>query len=205
MGYPKRLLLDGESIVLDLRPHWWYLAKHIAVGVVAFAFLVFALTLDGDSGKAVKYLAGALFIVWLVWFGARFLQWVSTHFVLTTDRLIYRKGLVAKHGRDVPLNRVNNIDMHQSVFERILRAGDILVESAGESGQQTFSDIRHPEQVQRAINKAVEDNNLQERGFPQAAAQSIPDQIAQLADLLERGHISEAEFAAKKADLLGRM
>lgn len=205
MGYPKRLLLDGESIVLDLRPHWWYLSKHIAIGVPVIAFAVFSLTLDGDDGKATKYAAGALFLVWLVWFAARMLQWLSTHFVLTTDRLIYRKGLVAKHGRDVPLNRVNNIDMHQTVFERVLRAGDILVESAGESGQQTFSDIRHPEKVQREINKAVEANNLQERSGGYRAAPSVPEQIAQLADLLEKGHLSEAEFAAKKADLLGRM
>lgn len=205
MGYPKRLLLDGESIVFDLRPHWWYLAKHLAVGVPVIAFGVFSQTLDGDSGKATKYVALAVLLVWLLWFAARLLQWLSTHFVLTTDRLIYRKGLIAKHGRDVPLNRVNNIDMHQTVFERILRAGDILVESAGESGQQTFSDVRHPENVQREINKQVEANNVQERGGGRPAAPSLPGQIAELAALRDSGVLSEAEFQAKKADLLGRM
>jgi uncharacterized membrane protein YdbT with pleckstrin-like domain len=205
MGYPKRLLLDGESIVFDLRPHWWYMSKHVAVGVPVVAFGVFSLTLDGDSGKATKYVAGALFVVWLVWFAARLLQWMSTHFVLTTDRLIYRKGLVAKHGRDVPLNRVNNIDMHQTVFERVIKAGDILVESAGTDGQQTFSDIRHPENVQREINRVVEADTNEERGGGRSAAPSVPAQIAELAALRDSGVLSEAEFQAKKADLLGRM
>ncbi len=205
MGYPKRLLLDGEEIVLDLRPHWWFLAKQLALGVPVIAFGVFALTLDGDTGKVVGWLAAALVVVWVLWFAARLLQWLSTHFVLTTERLIYRKGLVAKHGRDVPLNRVNNIDMSQTVFERILRAGDILIESAGESGQQRFTDIKRPENVQREINKAVEANTLRDRGVGMATAPSVPGQIAELAALRDTGVISEAEFQAKKADLLGRM
>lgn len=205
MGYPKRLLLDGEEIVLDLRPHWWFLAKHIAVGIPVIAFAVFSLTLDGDTGTAVGWLALALLAVWLLWFLARLLQWLSTHFVLTTERLIYRKGLVAKHGRDVPLNRVNNIDMSQTVFERVLRAGDILIESAGESGQQRFTDIKSPEKVQREINKAVEANTVRDRSGGYQAPPSVPSQIAELAALRDQGLLSEAEFQAKKAELLGRM
>lgn len=205
MGYPKRLLLDGEDIVLDLRPHWWFLVKQVVVGVPVIAFGVFAMTLEGDTGKVVGWLAVALFVVWLLWFAARLLQWLSTHFVLTTERLIYRKGLIAKHGRDVPLNRVNNIDMSQTVFERVLRAGDILVESAGESGQQRFTDIKRPEHVQREIHRAVEANDLRDRGFAVQPATSVPGQIAELAELRDSGVISEAEFQAKKADLLGRM
>ncbi|GAA0606660.1 hypothetical protein GCM10009547_05770 [Sporichthya brevicatena] len=205
MGYPKRLLLDGEEIVLDLRPHWWFLSKHIAVGVPVVAFGVFALTLDGDTGTVVGWLAAVLFVVWLLWFTARLLQWLSTHFVLTTERLIYRKGLVAKHGRDVPLNRVNNIDMSQTVFERILRSGDLLIESAGESGQQRFTDIKRPEYVQREINRAVEANDVRERTGGMPAAPSVPSQIAELAALRDQGVISEAEFQAKKAELLNRM
>jgi uncharacterized membrane protein YdbT with pleckstrin-like domain len=203
MGYPKRLLLDGEQIVLDLRPHWWFLAKHVAAGVPVIAFAIYAFTLDGDTGEVLGWVGIALLVLWALWFTARLLQWLSTHFVLTTERLIYRKGLVAKHGRDVPLNRVNNIDMSQTVFERVLRAGDILIESAGESGQQKFTDIRNPEKVQREINRAVEANTLRDRGGVQAP--SVPSQIAELAALRDSGVLSEAEFQAKKADLLNRM
>ena len=148
--------------------------------------------------------AVGLLVLWALWFGARLLQWLSTHFVLTTERLIYRKGLVAKHGRDVPLNRVNNIDMSQTVLERVLRAGDILIESAGESGQQRFTDIKSPEKVQREINRAVDANSQRDRGGRQAPP-SVPAQIAELAALRDAGVLSETEFQAKKADLLDRM
>lgn len=205
MGYPKRLLLDGEQIVLDLRPHWWFFAKHVAAGVPVLAFFGFALTLDGDTGTFVGWLAAAVLVVWALWFLGRLANWLTTHFVITTERLIYRRGLVSKEGRDVPLGRVNNIDMRQSILERILRAGDLLIESAGETGQQRFSDIRRPEQVQREINKQVEDHDRRERGGGQRFGSSPTEQIAALASLRDQGVLTEAEFQAKKAELLGRM
>ncbi|MGQ0465603.1 MAG: PH domain-containing protein [Sporichthyaceae bacterium] len=203
MGYPKRLLLDGEQIVLDLRPHWWFFAKHVGVGVPVLALAVFGLTLDGDTGTTVRWLSLAVLVVWLLWFGARMANWLTTHFVLTTERVVYRQGLLAKKGRDVPLGRVNNIDMSQTVWERILRAGDLLIESAGETGQQRFTDIRNPEHVQREINRQLEAHDNRERGG--GRVQSAPEQIAALAQLRDQGVITEAEFQAKKTDLLGRM
>ncbi len=205
MGYPNRLLLDGEQIVLDLRPHWWFFAKHVAVGLPVLVLMGFALTLDGDSGDVVTWIALAILVVWLLWAGVRLANWLTTHFVLTSERLIFRRGLLSKHGRDVPLGRVNNIDMHQTVWERILRAGDLLIESAGETGQQRFTDIRRPEHVQREINRQVELHDNRERGGGQRTAQSGPEQIAALAQLRDQGVITEAEFQAKKTDLLGRM
>ncbi|MGQ0842579.1 MAG: PH domain-containing protein [Sporichthyaceae bacterium] len=206
MGYPNRLLLDGEQIVLDLRPHWWFFAKHIAAGIPVLALAVFALTLDGDTGTIVGWLALVVLVVWLLWFLVRLANWLTTHFVLTSERLIFRRGLISKHGRDVPLGRVNNIDMHQTVFERVLRAGDLLIESAGETGQQRFTDIRRPEHVQREINRQVELHDNRERGNGRGAVgQSAPEQIAALAQLRDQGLITEAEFQAKKTDLLGRM
>lgn len=206
MAYPKRLLLDGEQIVLDLRPHWWFFAKHVAAGIPVLALMIYALTLDGDTGDVVTWLALAVLVVWVLWAGIRLANWLTTHFVLTTERLIYRRGLLSKHGRDVPLGRVNNIDMHQTVWERILRAGDLLIESAGETGQQRFTDIRRPEHVQREINRAVELHDNRERGGGRQQFGTSPtEQIAALAQLRDQGVLTEAEFQQKKAELLGRM
>lgn len=206
MGYPKRLLLEGEQIVLDLRPHWWFFAGHAAVGVPVLALLVWALTLDGDTGTALTWVALAALAVWALWFGARLANWLATHFVVTTERLIFRQGFLAKRGRDVPLDRVNNIDMSQSVLERILRSGDLLIESAGESGQQTFSDIRNPESVQKQIHREVEAHEERERsGGTRVPGASAPEQIAALAALRDQGVLTEEEFQSKKAHLLDRM
>lgn len=204
MGFPTRLLLEDEKIVLDLRQHWWYFAGPAAAGVPVLAVVGFLGTRDQD---ALKYLGLALFAVWALWLGARLASWATTHFVITTERLIFRSGLLSKHGRDVPLDRINDIASNQSLLERLLRSGDLLIESAGERGQQTFSNIRRPDAVQQEIHRQVEAHEERERfgGAAPKAAQSVPEQIAALAALRDSGVLSEQEFQAKKADLLSRM
>jgi uncharacterized membrane protein YdbT with pleckstrin-like domain len=209
MGFPTRLLLDGEKIVLDLRPHWWFYVGPLAAGVPVLLFVggLFSMD-DGDAKDILTWVCLVVFVAWALWLGMRLIQWATTHFVVTTERLIFRRGLIAKHGRDIPLDRINDISSHQSILERILRSGDLLIESAGEQGQQRFSNIRRPEYVKKEIYKQVEAHEERERfGGPtqRQGGGSVTDQISALADLLERGHITEAEFAAKKADLLNRM
>ena len=96
MPFPRKLLNESEDIVLDLRPHWWFLARPIF-----FLVLVVAAT----AAVAAFDLADALWLgglgltaLVLLWLGARFLKWTTTNFVVTTDRLIYRSGVIAKQG-----------------------------------------------------------------------------------------------------------
>jgi uncharacterized membrane protein YdbT with pleckstrin-like domain len=167
--------------------------------------------LEGDAATAGAWVYLALVIAWLVWLGARLARWATTHFVVTSDRIVFRTGVLSKHGRDIPLERVNDITSNQTLFERMLGSGDLLIESAGERGQQTFSDIPHPDHVQQEIYRQMEGNatRAMSAGFrptPHApATQSVTEQISALADLRDRGAISEAEFEAKKAELLKRL
>src|SRR3954452_48773 len=95
-------------------------------------------------------------LVALIWLAMRYGKWATTTFVVTTQRLIYRSGVLAKHGREIPLDRLNDISFHQTVFERMIGAGDLMIESAGERGQQTFNGIPHPNRVQNEIYRQVE-------------------------------------------------
>ncbi|MGQ0625075.1 MAG: PH domain-containing protein [Sporichthyaceae bacterium] len=207
MGYPTRLLLDDEKIILDLRPHWWFYFPVMALGVPVLAFVAFAATLDGSSADAAKYVSYAVLAVWLTMLLVRMWQWSTTHFVVTTERLTWRAGLIAKSSRDIPLDRINDIASTQSIFERMLRSGHLLIESAGERGQQDFKDISHVDRVQKEILKQIEAHEQRERfeGYPGTGVVNVPEQITQLAALRDAGTISAAEFEAKKADLLGRM
>ena len=124
--------------------------------------------------------------------------------------MIHRYGVVAKHGIEIPLERINTVFFNQSIFERLLGAGDLGIESAGERGAETFEDVRKPAIVQNEIYRQMEANsNRMYGGRQQPATQqaglSIPEQIEKLDELRKRGVISEQEFAAKKADLLNRM
>ena len=85
-----------------------------------------------------------------------YLRWRTTHYVLTTHRLMTRVGILSHTGRDVPLNRINNAMYEQSFFERIINSGTLVVESAGEDGQQVFKHIPDADQTQQLINRLVE-------------------------------------------------
>ncbi|HEY9558479.1 MAG TPA: PH domain-containing protein [Acidimicrobiales bacterium] len=210
MPFSRKLLNEGEDIVLDLHPHWWFFAKSLAALVATSILGLYVLFgWDGAPGWA-EAIVGVLVLATLLWFGLAYARWVTTNFVITTDRLIYRHGVLSKHGIEIPLDRVNTVFFSQSIFERMVGSGDLTIESAGEMGRQAFSNVRKPSAVQNEIYKQMEAN--ENRKFdrvgannPNLGAASIPAQIEQLDDLRQRGLISEAEFQTKKAELLGRM
>ncbi|HKN90315.1 MAG TPA: PH domain-containing protein [Acidimicrobiia bacterium] len=204
MPFPKRLLLDGETVALDLRPHWWFFAGPLFAGIPVLALLVVALKQNGDVQTVFLWATAAVALGWAVWLGSRLISWQTTHFVVTGDRLVFRSGILAKHTRDIPLEKVNDLASSQSFFERMIGAGDLLIESAGERGQETFSDIPHPDAVQQEIYRQMEANAARAMGGA-PRQQSVTDQIAALADLRDRGAISPGEYEAKKAQLLDRL
>jgi len=207
MPFPRKLLNDGEDVVLDLRPHWWFLAGPVAA-LVALIIVSIVVQAKVDN-NAVQLVLGVVPVVLaMIWFLARYAKWSTTNFVVTTDRLIHRSGVIAKHGKEIPLERLNDISFHQSIFERLIGAGDLMIESGGERGQQTFSDIRRPAVVQNVIHREIE--RAQTRDADRAAgartaAVSIPDQLDRLDDLRRRGVITQAEFDAKKTKLLDQL
>jgi uncharacterized membrane protein YdbT with pleckstrin-like domain len=101
-----------------------------------------------------------------------YLRWRTTHYVLTTHRLMTRVGILSHTGRDIPLNRVNNAMYEQSFFERIVNSGTLVVESAGEDGQQVFRNIPNADETQQLINRLVEgDHDRRSRNAARYEAQ----------------------------------
>ncbi|HYH27922.1 MAG TPA: PH domain-containing protein, partial [Actinomycetota bacterium] len=153
MGFPKRLLADHEEMVLDLRPHWVALvgpALLAAVVVVGGAFALFNLPDRWPSWIRWAILAAGVALLLFVAL-RELLTWLTSHFVVTTERIIHRSGWLAKRSMEIPLDRINDVSFHQTVFERMVGAGDLIIESGGEFGQNRFSDIRKPENVQKTI------------------------------------------------------
>jgi uncharacterized membrane protein YdbT with pleckstrin-like domain len=211
--YPKKLLNEGEEVALDLRPHWWYFSKHIMTGVPLFVVLVLILAETHDTTRKWLFILWAIVAVaWAGWLAVKYMEWNFTHFVVTDDRVIYRTGVVAKRGVEIPMERINNINFHQGIWERIIGAGDLDIESAGKDGQSHFDDVWHPDGVQQELYRQMEANAKKRARWtnaasapPSAAAPTVPEQLQQLADLRDRGVITAAEFETKKAQLLERM
>ncbi len=210
MPYPRHLINEGETVALDLHPHWWYFSKHILTGIPLFLALIGVLTLSGGVQTVAGWAWAILAIVWAGWLAIKYAQWQYTHFVVTDDRVIFRTGMLSKHGVEIPLERINNINFDQRIFERIIGAGDLDIVSAGREGQSHFEDVRHPDGVQQEIYRQMEVNTKKQASWSAPPAQpsggaSIPEQIEQLAALRDKGHITAQEFESKKAALLERM
>lgn len=206
MGFPDDYLHSNEELILDLKPHWWTIVP--ASAALAAAVLVGIVVLVNFDQQVLSLLVGLVILGALGWFGVSYVQWVSTHFVLTSDRLIYRSGVVSRQGIEIPLERINTVFSSQGLFERMIGAGDLVVESASAEGRQEFDDMRKPQAIQNEIYLAMEANENRKfdrlrGGGGEPTPASLADELAKLEDLRSRGVLSDEEFAAQKARLLG--
>jgi membrane protein YdbS with pleckstrin-like domain len=198
MAYSRKLLNPDEQVHLDLHPHWVVFAKPAVLVILLAIADIRAQEIANASLKIgvdrVLLVALAAALGSLSFVG---LKWYFTFFVVTSQRVIYREGVLARRGVEIPLDRVNNVNFAQSIIERMLGAGDLLIESASEDGQQLFSDIRKPEQVQNIIQEAIHVSGGSSSGYD-----SVVEQLERLEALLNRGSITIAEFEAQKQRLL---
>jgi uncharacterized membrane protein YdbT with pleckstrin-like domain len=145
----------------------------------------------------VWFAIGGIVLLWLVIALPRWITWWFTHYVVTNERIIVRRGFIARQGKEIPLEVINDVTFSQTVIERILRSGDLLIESAGEQGQSRYTDIPDPEAVQATIYRLREERTLKLQG----QASSV-EQLKMLAELHREGILTDEELAEKKRKLL---
>ena len=226
MAFPRKLLIEGEELVLELRPHWIALVLPGFVTLVVLIGWVVAMRIlpaDGLGRSLVFWGATAAAVFLLFLFPVRrFVAWATSWFVVTTDRIIHRQGWVAKRSMEIPLEAINDVRFHQGVLERMIGAGDLIISSASTFGRQVFNDIRNPEFVQKTIYQQGELN--QQRMYqgrqsvpaappaapgpateagPAPASPSTAGELERLAGLRDKGVLTEAEFQNQKKKVLG--
>lgn len=207
MAFPRRLLVDKEELVLELRPHPVALVRAVLVTIAVVVGWIFLFSkvvdINGILGK-VTFLGGLVILgLWPVRDTVKFL---TSYFVVTSDRVIHRQGWIAKHSMEIPLEAINDVRFSQNVFERMINSGDVMISSASTHGTGTFSDIRDPEEVQKTIYHQGELNQqrmMSGSGVSSPAGAGVADELAKLDKLRADGVISDEEFQSQKARLLG--
>ena len=203
MAFPTRLLIEGEELILDLRPHWIALIMPAVTTIATLAvMLVLYDAFDESILDNVVGIAGGLFL--LLFPVRKLVAWLTSHFVVTSDRIIHRRGWIAKYSMEVPLEAINDVRFEQGIVDRVIGAGTLVVQSASEAGRQVFDHIRNPEDVQKTIYHQGELNK--QRGMGGGAGRpshSSTSELERLADLRARGVLTEEEFQAQKRRLLG--
>ncbi|NND01916.1 MAG: PH domain-containing protein [Acidimicrobiia bacterium] len=208
MAYPTKNLTDGERVIREFRPHWRLLVIPLfwlIAGIVAIVLINGQIPPDGgpvDLGLSI--LVVAAFIPLVI---QPVIRWWFTSYVLTNERLITRTGVIARAGVEIPLENINNILFSQTIIERLLRSGDLLIESAGESGQSQFRDIPNPDEFQSLLTKVREERSkeisqVQVAGLAEAAKPDATERLERLARLHRDGVITEEEYKEKRQQLL---
>jgi uncharacterized membrane protein YdbT with pleckstrin-like domain len=204
MPFPRKLLLADEDVALDIHPHWVYFAESVLVLLLGIVLGIGSLALKdgGNLKKGLGWVALVVIVAGVLWTIVRYMKWVTTNFVITSHRILHRHGVFAKAGVEIPIDRVMNVNFAQSVRERLLGAGNLLIESGGEDGQQTFTDIRKPQDVQKLI--LAESTRTMRSAVGQNSGTDVASQLEKLEAMMQRGNLTAEEFAAQKARLLGQ-
>ena len=190
--------------MLDVHPHWWFYgpaALFLLGSMICTVFLVGKTS--GTLGTIVGYLGVGTSIVAGAMLAVEVVKWRTTYFVVTNHRLIDRQGVVARTGVEIPIKSVDNVNFKQTLFERFLGVGKILIESGGKEGQQEIRYVARPEEVQKVIHEAIQRSRSSGEFESAPSFSGVARELERLEALWERGTLTDEEFEAQKRRLLG--
>ncbi len=203
-SYVQGLLGQNERIVLATRQHWFVLFSNIVLEIV----LTLVLIVGVSAAATVNPLAGFGFIlvlVPLIGMLRDILIWRNREYIVTNRRVIQINGVFSKDVVDSSLEKVNDVKMNQSFFGRMFGYGDIEILTASETGDNLFRRIGDPIKFKTAMLNSKEKLGYEGTNPQTQRADDIPAQIAELDKLRKQGIVTEAEFQAKKKELLAKM
>lgn len=168
MAYPQNLLAPDETIEFETKPHWRALfvpAIVLLATVFGMVFLYFWIDSQMFGGTAIRWavLAGGVLIL-ILWAVVPFLRWLTTEYTFTDRRIIVRSGIITRHGKDMPLSKVNNVSFFVPAMGRVLNYGELQIQSAGENDGLGIKDVPDVEQIQRRIYELIEADEKRRRG-----------------------------------------
>jgi uncharacterized membrane protein YdbT with pleckstrin-like domain len=150
-------------VVLHRHPHWKRLTIPVLALLVTTALAAFLAALVAKSGwdantkKVVSAVVAGVWLLLVAWLTLRpFLAWLTTHFVITDRRVMYRHGVLTRAGIDIPLARINSVEFRHGLFDRMVRTGTLIIESASQDPLE-FNDIPRVEQVHSLLYHEVFD------------------------------------------------
>lgn len=159
MAFPEEILTSDEHVVMHLHPHWREMVRPVLVLLLGLAAIVtgWLLLPDGDAGQIGLYVIGAAVLVLVAWLSLwPWIVWRTTHYVFTNERVVLQFGIFHRERRDIPLHRVNNHTMNQTLVDRVFGCGTLVIESAGQDGATSLVDVPKVQKVQTLLYELVD-------------------------------------------------
>lgn len=214
MAYLTDLLGEGEVIVFQSRPHWFILFARVLAELVLLCLLVaaavFASAFDNPSmALIIRLAAAALGVIVVISAFIDYWRWSNQRYIVTDRQVMQLRGIFNKSVLNSSLEKITDVAMHQSMFGRMFNYGDIDILTANEEGIDRMVHISDPVQFKRAMldSRARYDRHI----GPSTNQVQSPDAnspqmlLQQLAALHNSGILDDAEFEAKKREVLSRI
>ena len=161
MAYPDKLLAGDEEVVRHLHPHWLTLVRPVLVLLLVVGGTSYAAALvpaGPAQGTARAVLAALALAVLAVAVLRPVLRWRTTHYVLTTHRVLLREGVLARRGRDIALSRIADVSYRQTLGQRLVSSGTLTIETAGDGAPTVLERVPDSDEVQQLLVALVEED-----------------------------------------------
>ena len=166
MGFPENVLARSEKVERSIHPHWITVVGPLLLALVLIAggVAIAAATPNDSTGNGIQWVSvGVLLLIAIPLVLVPFLRWRTTHYVVTSHRVMVRRGILAKSGKDITLSKITDVSFEQSVLDRIINSGSLRIESAGDSPDELLRNIPHSNHVQQLINRLIDEDDTRRR------------------------------------------
>jgi len=201
--FSRRAIHEDEEVLLEARPHWSLLVGPSLVATVVLAGSVAIYVTWSAAPRWFDWVLLGVTVVAVCRFLARLVGWRSTDLVVTTMRVIYRRGVVRRSGREILISSIQDVSYVQTLLERMIGKGELSVQSAGGRGEAPFENVRHPAVVLGLINRTIEESRRHDSGGDaEVGPVAVADELERLSTLHRRGVITDAEYVRLKEGLV---
>ncbi len=189
MSFPEEVLAESEEVVLHVRPHWLTVLRPVLLVLLAVVVTTVAwVMLPTNDGGRLGFAVVALIMLYQ---GVRYgvvplVSWRCTHYVLTDERILLQDGVIARERRDLPLNRVNDHLLNQSLLDRMFGTGTLTIDSIGDQTAVLVA-VPRAQQVQNLLYEVIEEDRLRHPDDEEEEAEPEPELPAQRRGLFRRG------------------
>ena len=152
MGISKKLLSDGEHVVLSVRSHGKTLIGPVVWLILVVGGVIAALMVQPENSIVALVAAVVAVPLLVLWSLVPFLRWMTSTYTVTNRRLITRHGILTRTGRDIPLFRINDVAYEKGLIDRLLGCGTLIISDATEKAGVVLPDIPNVERVHLQIS-----------------------------------------------------
>ena len=203
MGFPQNVLTSGEKVEKSLHPHWRTVVSPFLIGLILVAGSVYVayLTPDDTKGNWIQWITVCIAVlIGIPLVIVPLLSWRTTHYVITTHRVMVRKGIVSKSGKDITLSKITDVSFSQTALDRMLGSGTLSIESAGDSPNEAFEAIPRSDRVQQLLNHLIDQdaNRRAQRMVNRAGFETDQEAADRAHDEERRMHEEEERLAEER-------